>query len=335
MEARLRPIFMDERRSEMAPARRAIAHIWLPPSTWPRAGPKTLTRATSMTAISHRARMPIRWDAAAVLSIHAMIEVTASCMVSGMLWALIIGTACTTTRLAPSKVRSNTVLGFVIVTLLGSAAVFGMRLPSIARWEQQLTKASQPAVEIAFERLELNGRHSPELNALEFEGRSLAIEYLTEASQSRPTHMPTRIAGSQQMLWMASVLDSMDQHEAAVVYWDQALELIEEGVEQSPGASGYQWLGSVWFGRAMQFPDDPIRGQWLLHARDAWVLAVGRSPLNPHLAMKLMDLAIERGVDADISMWANRALKLHEQSRLDPLRGLNESDLMRVRRHAR
>ncbi|MBL4808493.1 MAG: O-antigen ligase family protein [Phycisphaerales bacterium] len=284
----------------------------------------------------------LRWamfSAAAVLSIHAMIEVTASWMVSGMLWALVIGNACTSVggSLGTLKLKAHPrhVLGVVILAMLSSSAVFGLRLPSLAKWEQQLTLASRFGVNIAFQRQRPNELRSVKLDQLEFDGRTSAIEHLVEAAKIRPTHMPTRIAATHQMLWKASVLEHTNQHEMAVVQWEIAFELLEENIEHSTGAAGYYWLGSMWSGRAKLFPDDPMRDVWLRHAQNAWVLAVDRSPLNPQLALNLMNLAIERGLGDDISMWAHRALKLHEQSRLDPLRGLGDSDLMRVRRYAR
>ena len=280
----------------------------------------------------------VRWAlfaAAAVLAIHSMIEVTASWMVSGMLWALIIGSACSATGVSKFRFNPKYVVGFVILAMLGSSTVYGLRLPSLVRWEQQLTLASDLGVEIAFQRQRLSGQRSDELDRLEFESRTSAIGHLVEAAKARPTHIQTRIAATQQMLWKASVLEEANQHDMAVEQWENAFELLGEEIEQSTGSAGYYWLGSMWSGRANQFPDDQNRDMWLMSAQDAWMLAIDRSPLNPHLAMKLMNLAIERQENDDISMWAKRALKLHEQSRLDPLRGLGESDLMRVRRHAR
>ncbi len=275
----------------------------------------------------------VRWAmyaGAAVLAIHAMIEVSATWFVSGMLWALMVGGACTTSGKAEESKPKPTLL-VVALGLLGASAVFGMRLPTIMAWENELNRAAAPAIEVAIQRETLGGQPSPELNGLEFDGRAVAIEHLVRAAQIRPTHMPTRIAASQQMLWRASVLESIGEHEESAKDWDRAIELIETGLARSTGASGYQWLGSVWFGRAMQFPDDPARMDWLEQAQFAWWEAFVRSPRNPHLALKLMDLAIEQGNADPARQMAKRALMLHAQSRLDPLRGLGEDDLMRAR----
>ncbi len=276
---------------------------------------------------------PIRWAmfaGASVLAIHAMIEVSATWFVSGMLWALMVGGACTTSgKAGESKPRA--ILAAVVLGLIGSSAVFAMRLPSIMAWENELNLAAAPAIEVSIQREALGGQPSPELNGLEFDGRTIAIEHLVRAAQIRPTHMPTRIAASQQMLWRASVLESNGEHKEAVKAWDRAIELIEIGAKASTGASGYRWLGSVWFGRAMQFPDDPARMDWLDRAQSVWMEAFVRSPRDPHLALKLMDLAIEQGNTEQSVAWAQQAIRLDEQSRLDPLRGIGEDDLMRAR----
>ncbi len=271
---------------------------------------------------------------ASVLAIHSMIEVTGTWTVSGMLWALIIGSACTHTNHSSSSKPKPIVL-LVLLALLGTISIFGMRVPVIARWERELNTASLPAIETAFQRYTLDGQLTPQLHQMEFEGRALAIEHLVEASKARPTHMPTRIAASEQMLWRAAALGSMGKRAESEMLWDRALELLEAGAPRSTGVGGYQWLGSVWYERANQFPESPSRAIWLAKAHDAWVQAFDRSPHNPHLAFKLMNLAIDRQSDDEVFQWANKALKLHEQSRLDPLRGLDEADLMRVRRYAR
>ncbi|MBL4698009.1 MAG: O-antigen ligase family protein, partial [Phycisphaerales bacterium] len=256
---------------------------------------------------------------ASVLAIHSMIEVTSTWIVSGMLWALMIGNACGPSR--PKQTETNPTgtnpkpfVLLVLIALLGSVGVFGMNLPTLARWEMALNRAAEPAIIMSLERQELDGQPSAQLNQLEFDGRPIAIEHLQEAALIRPTHMPTWIAASQQMLWRASALDSFGEHDPAVVLWDQTLAMLEQGTQSSTGASGYHWLGSVYFGRATQFPDDPARDSWLENAQVAWEKAFERSPHNAHLALKLMNLAIERGLESDVSKWAKKSIELHEQS---------------------
>ncbi len=275
----------------------------------------------------------VRWAmfaGASVLAIHAMIEISATWFVSGMLWALMVGGACSTSGKV-GDAKAKPVLLVVILGLIGSSAVFAMRLPTIMAWENELNLAAAPAIKVSSQREALGGQPSPELNRLEFDGRSIAIEHLIRAIQIRPTHMATRIAASQQILWRASVFASIGEHEESVKEWDRALNLLEAGVAQSTGASGYQWLGSVWFGRAMQFPNAPAKMDWLEHAQIAWSQAFVRSPRNPHLALKLMDLAIEQGAHEAAVDMAKRVIELNDQSRLDPLRGVGSDDLARVR----
>jgi O-Antigen ligase len=308
----------------------------------------------------------LRWAmfaGASVLAIHSMIEVTASWFVSGMLWALMIGSACTVSpeRKDQDTRRDLKTLVVAIVLLLGGGAI-GIRLSSVARWEAQLQIAAQPAIQVAGLRQQLNeleyaaipsehraqianelaavlGRSVDdsidsilnELNQIEFDRREIATEHLLEAVDIRPTHMQTRIAASEQLLWRASVLNMQDQQADAAMLWDQAIALIEAGVVDSTGSGGYLWLGNLHFARSQQFPDDLSVHQWLASAQENWNLAALRAPHNPQLALKLMDVAILLDESEQAAVWANRTLILHQESRLDPLRGLSESDLARVR----
>jgi hypothetical protein len=308
----------------------------------------------------------IRWAlfaGASVLAIHSMIEVTATWMVSGILFALLIGSACTSTahsRLHPKL--ANQLPLIVTLGLVGGGIVNAMRLPALFRWESELRLAGEPAMQIssirqklnelefsltpnqlreqiAMELTEMSGYRVEssidqiinELNGLELEGRSNASRHLIEATQIRPTHMPTFIAASQQILWEASVRSSIGQLEESDQLWDRSLDLLVSGTNESKSASGYQWLGSVWHGRAIQFPDNPERALWLSQAHKYWIEAMRLNPYNPHMAVKLMNLALERNQDDEAINWAKRAVDLHENSRLDPLRGIRESDLMRIR----
>ncbi|MGV6813496.1 MAG: O-antigen ligase family protein [Phycisphaerales bacterium] len=281
-----------------------------------------------------------------VLMIHAMIEVTPTWMVSGMLWALLVGLAVygdgshaqSDTTQQPNgaervvRTMGSLPYGFLGLGLIVAGGAIGYRSFAIGRWERELYRAAMPAVPIAQEHDRLGGQTTPELNRREYASRQQAIEHLLEAVESRPTHMPTRIAASEQMLWFGSVHRSMNQPELARQDWERAIAVLEEGVVHSSGGSGYQWLGTVAYGFATAFPNAHDRDQWLKLAEDSWERGIERSPHNPHLAFKLMNLAHERGEGAKAKQWAQRARALHEMSRLDPLRGLSETDLEAVDR---
>jgi len=311
---------------------------------------------------SHALRWAI-FAGASVLAIHSMIEVTASWFVSGMLWALMIGSACTVSPSRRDQSALRDLMPLVVtVALLLCGGIFAMRLARVASWEAQLRIAAEPAIQVARLRQQLNeieyatipsehraqiadelgtllGRNVNdsidsilnELNQIEFEERDMATEHLLEAVEIRPTHMQTRIAASQQILWRASVLSMQGHQIDAAMLWDQAIALIESGVEDSTGSGGYLWLGNLYFARAQQFPDDPAVRQWLGSAQNNFNLAALRTPHNPQLALKLMDVALLLDEPEQATIWAKRSLILHQESRLDPLRGLSESDLARVR----
>lgn len=303
----------------------------------------------------------LRWAmmcSAAVLAIHSMIEVSAVWMVSGMLVALVVGSAAT--QSAPCRSRiSNTI---ALAAMIGIGFVFAIQLAQMGRWQMELDLAAEPAREIAqirskidelefstdsFEHKEqisrdleyLTGQRAGNsidqmisiLNNAELGARNQASIHLMNAVELRPMHLPTRVAASEQLLWQASVLGSMNQSEQAQVLWDRAVTVLENGVWDSSGSSGLVWLGSVLHGRATQFPQDPDRVSWLMEANRCLIEGLARSPHNPQLALRLMDLSQELGDESASIEWANRAIELHELTRLDPLRGLNETDLIRVK----
>ena len=278
---------------------------------------------------------------ALVLMIHAMIEVTSTWMVSGMLWAMLVGISVRGSDRKDEQSatsHSNLSHGVIVFGMLGAMVVIGLGWPTVERWESELEFAAVPAIEVARERELLDGRTTPELNRLEYDGRALALEHLIQAAASRPTHMPTLIAASSQMLWFASVHQSMGQFEQSQKDWLQAIELLEAGVEHSTGTSGYHWLGTVCLGLADTYPAgieedaevDSEVGHWLAMSRRAWELAFERSPHNPHLALKLMDLAIRQGDKEGTVQWAILVVRLNQENRLDPLRGVSEGDFWRA-----
>ncbi len=308
-------------------------------------------------------RRVIGWallGSAGVLAIHSMIEVTASWYVSGLLWALLIGAASSQRPTGRRGRLAGMLAGVGMAALIG---VLGWRWGAINAWERELNLAAQPAVAVASIRTSLDGLEFsrqpervlgnaatqlaridgqpvaptldqviPALNRAELIGRQRAIDHLVRAIEARPTHLPTRVAASQQMLWVASVMSSLGQEEAARAQWDRASALFE-GVRLNAG--GQLWLASMLQGRAMRFPDDPGRASWLEEAEGRLRSGLELAPHNPMTALRLMDLAVERGRDDEAARWARLAVELHQQSRLDPLRGLGEPDLARAMRLAR
>ena len=290
-----------------------------------------------------------------VLLIHSMIEVTGTMIVSAPIWALGIGVLVRTEQ-------TSSRIGSLIVSActIGMCVVFAMQWIPINRWERSLHASARDAQVLAEVHGSLNaleyasqpeilldnasnslgsllgspvGRSLDEIvNAMqqaEFLARQQAADDLVAALEARSTHTPTRIAISQQLLWIASVYQGIGQEPQSVVIWDQAIGLFED---EDLDAQGHRWLASILLGRASAFRDDPERTSWLTQAVRQSELAFALTPHDPHLAHQIMalHLELERGDDAQI--WAQRAMDLHDQMRLDPIRGLSAGELEQARR---
>jgi hypothetical protein len=157
-----------------------------------------------------------------------------------------------------------------------------------------------------------------------------SIDLLGQALQARPAHTPTRVALSQQMLWIASVARSSGQDQMVNTMWDDAYGLFAD--DNLLDAGGRRWAGNILWGRAMAFHDAPDRRRWLELAMTHWIRALELAPHDPQTALRLMEASIELGDESLARVWAQRALELHEMTRLDPLRGLRETDQMLARR---
>lgn len=292
---------------------------------------------------------------AAVLMVHAMIEVTGTLIVSAPLWAMMIGIA---SSRAPSETTKQPGSLVMLIALLGTLAVMLGRWGPINAWERELHEAAADATRVAdahalLDALEFSPDRDvqlgqamsllsevsrtplrptldsilPALDQVEYEARQIAIEHLGQALAARPWHTQTRVALSQQMLWMASVLQAVGEDGRASAQWDAALALFE-GVSMDAG--GHRWAGRVWEGRVSAFPQSPDREQWLLFAQLNLEQAIELAPHDPQTALRLMELAIDLGDRTGAQGWARRAIDLHEQTRLDPLRGLSEDELARA-----
>jgi hypothetical protein len=294
---------------------------------------------------------------AGVLAVHAMLEVTATMIVSAPLWALMLGLACSG-RAEPRRERVQLLAPLL---LIGMAALLLLRWGPINAWERSLHRAADDAVGVAQVRSALDAMEFradptgdlsyaqerlstmlgrpvgmdldsiiPALNQAEVDARMRSIDLLGQALQARPAHTPTRVALSQQMLWIASVARSSGQDQMVNTMWDDAYGLFAD--DNLLDAGGRRWAGNILWGRAMAFHDAPDRRRWLELAMTHWIRALELAPHDPQTALRLMEASIELGDESLARVWAQRALELHEMTRLDPLRGLRETDQMLARR---
>ncbi|MFG0300522.1 MAG: O-antigen ligase family protein [Phycisphaerales bacterium JB047] len=294
--------------------------------------------------------------AATVLIVHAMLEVTGTLIVSAPLWALSIGIACNLPVSDGKKRRGDLP---ALVGMLAIAVVLISRWGTINAWERSLHAGASGATGVAQVHSAVNDlefssdpqrdlytissmlQHLvghpvgstldaiiPTLNQAEVNTRFGSVDHLQTALDARPGHTPTRISLSQQLLWLASVAQSSGQVDQSLAYWDRATGLFE-GVALN--AQGHRWAGNIWYGRVSAFPESRDHPEWMEHARDHWVSAAALSPHEPRIALKLMNVSLDLGDSTEAAGWAKRVIELHERTRLDPLRGLNPTDLARAR----
>jgi hypothetical protein len=294
--------------------------------------------------------------AAGVLLVHAMIEVTGTLIVSAPLWAFMLGIA-----VQERKPRGSSRLGHACTAgggLVLTAVLLAMWGP-LNRWERSLHAGAHDAVPIADVRALVNGLEYtatpeidadrissalssllgvpvgrsldsiiPALNQAEFSARAASVDHLRDAIAAYPSHTPTRIAASQQMLWVASIQIGIGRPEDASRTWDDATELF---ADQPLDAQGQRWLGNIWLGRVSAFPESTERERWIREAIDAFEGAYERTPNDPHLSHQIMTLWLELGSRREAVEWAERSLSIHERMRLDPIRGLDEAALAQAR----
>ena len=292
---------------------------------------------------------------AAALVTHAMIEVSGTLIVSAPLWGLMIGAFCT--GAIPNG--QNSWFRWTTPAALTSLGILLLvRWTPINAWERNLHLAASDAVQISQLHSTLNElEHAavpqellssaqrqiqsltgqlvpqnldsivPAMHQAEVQARFASLEPLQAALAARPAHTPTRVALSQQLLWLASVAQRSQNPQMTIELWDRAVDLFEGN---SLSAGGHRWAGNIWSARSTSFPSDTQTSLWLSKAREHWEQAMMLAPHDPATALRLMDLCVELGDLEGAAHWARRSLVLNEEARLDPLRELTEGDRARA-----
>jgi hypothetical protein len=113
--------------------------------------------------------------------------------------------------------------------------------------------------------------------------------------------------------------------------WDRLFEIA--GVLEGEGAPfrALRWSGRIHEVRARGASDPGDRRAGLERALAIWARADGLNPHDPGHALRMMDLCVELGMEAEGGSWAREAIDRSDQMALDPLRGLGTEELERAR----
>lgn len=280
---------------------------------------------------------------AAAYGVHAMIEVTPVQSGSAPLFAALIGLAAARTWDDSERVRRGVLVRAIpglFVSVLGIVA--SLSVGRVQRWEWALLAGSERLApiasltnglgassgekEIAEAAAELSrmlgapvaANREAVRNAL-LEARrkagAQAYEDLIVAISADPTSQATRQAASNLSLQLGALAREGGTPDARRLR--SALDLAEDGARLPwHRASSQAWLGTALEG-VWGMTRDPAA---LDRAFGAAVKTSGLDPANPIHAAKAARLAREMGNSVAAAEWAERALRLDENMRLDPLR---------------
>lgn len=275
----------------------------------------------------------IRWalaGAAAVLMIHAQLELAAVYSVSASLFAVMIGTSGVISSERSGerglKLQAPLVIG---VTLLSLLIVWNGA--SIAAWEQSIDRAGSIARRIA-----MSDADAPDAGSIDahqrWAERSKVAAELAQALKRRPGHLPTRIALTEQLMALASESQAFfDDAANAERMWALALDASDFEIDEAGRSAGeHRWAGTTLMARARTMGSDAEIRRVTGRAIEHWERASALNPHDPDLAVMIMDAYVRLGDQESARDWAERALEINERMRLDPLRQFDERTLDRV-----
>lgn len=296
--------------------------------------------------------------AAAVLALHAMLDLTPVWIVSAPLFGLCIGMGFLPTN-APKKttLKSKKTIAFpkLFLTLsLACSIVFaGLgAFKGIAR-DQRMIELGTPAQEIAMIRAMIEERASggaitqritdligPEnmrdqlsiLQALDqFEVQTRyqsALGFMELAENHRDRTLD--IAAVEQVMKSAMILDAHGFNEAAQLWdWVAASALT---LSSRDSFTELKWSGQAYIALAQFHSSDEIQDvEMKEQALDAWTLADPLNPHDPKHAYRLMELSVELGDRSGSEKWASEAIERSDRMRLDPLKQLDAESLQSAR----
>ena len=168
---------------------------------------------------------------------------------------------------------------------------------------------------------------------LEWTAHTEVVSDLVSASKLRPEHLATRIALTEQLMWLGmDTIQSFDDQKNAEQMWQLAFDAADFPPDESGHSPGeHRWAGTVLMARAGRV-DAGLRAEgFRVRAIEHWVKAIGQTPHDPDLALMIMDGYLQLGDRDAARVWAGRAIEINERMHLDPLRQFDPQTLGRVR----
>jgi hypothetical protein len=226
------------------------------------------------------------------------------------------------------------------------AAAAGLAaLPSLLRWQSNLKDAFEtvaipsrlraetellfrtpnaPAPEIADLRARLAEQGiawpppGPEVfEPLRLVAMQQALPALQAAAADQPTHTLTREAASRLQLQIATVLNAQQQRQPALEAAAAALATaVPLATSRPPSASTLAWQATV-MEQASLLRNDPPH-LWVPLTQSLLEAAAAADPHNHVHPKRLAELLAGQSRPADAAFWANKALELNQNNRLDP-----------------
>lgn len=278
-----------------------------------------------------------RWamaGAAAVLMLHAQLELTPVYAVSAALFAVMIGASAT----VASKKReqsSSKLCALLALWVLVMSLLIGWHGAKIVAWEWSIDRAGGKAHQIAI-RDEATHDVGSEHWHREWSERTEIVSDLAQALERRPEHLPTRIALTEQLMSLGTYTqERFDDLENAQQMWKMALDTADFPSDQADRtAAEHRWAATVLMSRAASLREDEQIARLSARAIEHWERAAALNPHDPDLAVLIMDGYLLRADAENARIWAIRAQEINERMRLDPLRQFDQSTLERVRKTA-
>ncbi len=113
--------------------------------------------------------------------------------------------------------------------------------------------------------------------------------------------------------------------------WDRLLGIAGALDREGAPFRALRWSGRIHEVRARGEADAGDRRVGLERALGVWARADGLNPHDPGHALRMMDLCVELGMEAEARSWAREAIDRSDRMALDPLRGLGAGELARAR----